>query len=364
MNHSCKKYISIAAFWLMPLLILSLRSTSVGQLNVDVSNAPLTSLPIGDLDFKTFGSNNWFFTININYPGSHPHVQLSAEIDIILADGTNLSNPAASLLTNPFEVDNQRTITNLDIGKNSDIKTQDFHFNQDAKDKLQNLALGIGKLPAGTYTFHLMISDQDVAGVSATKDVVLNLQNISRMDLILPQDNSQDPTVLPLFQWRYDGSNVQLFVYEKRSGSQSREDAASGVPQLQVQSGAPGFPSGSTSFQYPVVGARPLERGKTYVWKVIGLTGGTGGVGQQVPSELWEFTVQNTNNPDNNSPDLSLSFLTGLGEDILNQLSSGNLKPTGLLYIDGQLVSAADGEAILNDLKANPDKIIEIQIVQ
>ena len=175
----------------------------------------------------------------------------------------------------------------------------------------------------------------------------------------------ETPTAFPLFQWRYDGTDVQISVYQKQNASQSKEDAATGVPQLQIQTGTAGFLSGSNSFQYPTVGARPLEAGKTYVWKVIGLTNGTGGVGQQIPSELWEFTVLDPNNPQHDTSGSGApDFLTLLGEQLLGQLSGGNLSPTGLVYIDGQLVSAADVAAILADLKANPDKIIEITIVQ
>jgi hypothetical protein len=355
-------------FLVIPLLLLAVRQPALSQqLQVDVSYSPATSLGVNDLDFKTFGSNHWLFTINITYPGNHPNMQMTGELNVVLSDGTPISNPAMSLATYPFAVDNHRTVSNLDIGKSSDIRTQSFDFDSDAKEKIQKLALGTGKLPAGTYTFHMVVTDLDAPAQSAAKDIIFNLVNNSRLDLILPQDESSVPTPLPLFQWRYDGTDVQLSVYEKRRHHHSREEAASGIPQLQVKTGTPDFPSGSTSFQYPAVGARPLESGKTYVWKVVGLTSGSGGSGQEVPSELWEFTVGNRrDHGDNDTSGVGgkLPLLNGLGEDILKQLLNGSLVPTGIMFLDGKPIPAPEGEALLKNLISNPDKITEIQLVQ
>jgi hypothetical protein len=363
-----KKSFMRTTIWLVPVFLLVIGQPSFSQqLSVDVTYSPVTSLAIGDLDFKAFGSNHWLFTLNVDYPGRHDSMQLSGELNVVLSDGTPISNPAMTLTTDIFEVNNQRTVTNLDIGKSSDIKTQSFDYNSDAKDKIQKLALGTGKLPAGTYTFHMVITDLNAPAQSVAKDIVLNLENLSRMDLIMPQDEIEVPTPFPLFQWRYDGSDVQLSVYEKKQRHHSREEAASGVPQLQIQTGTPEFPSGSKSFQYPTTGARPLEPGKTYVWKVVGLTGGSGGSGQQVPSEIWEFTVTNANGHgdiDTSGLNEGLTFLNGLGEDILKQLLNGDLTPTGIMYIDGRPISAHEGQALLNNLTSNPDKIIKIELVE
>ena len=367
MMGTIKKSFSRTTFLLLSLFLLVVGQTvHAQQLVVDVSYSPATSLGVNDFDFKTFGSNRWLFTINITYLGIHPHMRMMGELNVVLSDGTPISNPALSLTTYQFNVTNYRTVTNLDIGKSSDIRTQSFDFNSDAKEKIQKLALGTGKLPAGTYTFHMFITD-DSTGQSAVKDIIFNLVNNSRLDLILPQDDSFVPTPLPLFQWRYDGTDVQLSVYEKREHHHSREEAASGIPQLQVKTGTPDFPSGSTSFQYPAVGARPLESGKTYVWKVVGLTNGSGGSGQEVPSELWEFTVGNMrDHGDNDTSGVGgkLPLLNGLGEDILKQLLNGSLVPTGIMFLDGKPIPAPEGEALLKNLISNPDKITEIQLVQ
>jgi hypothetical protein len=362
-----KNFMRTTLLLILLLLLVMGQTAQSQQLLVDVSYSPVTSLGVNDIDFKTFGSNHWLFTFNITYPGNHPNMQMTGELNVVLSDGTPISNPAMSLTTYPFAVDNHRTVSNLDIGKSSDIKTQSFEFNSDAKEKIQKLALGTGKLPAGTYTFHMVITDLDAPAQSVAKDIILNLVNISRLDLIMPQDGSPVPTPFPLFQWRYDGTDVQLSVYEKHRHDRSREDAASGIPQLQVKSGTPAFPSGSTSFQYPAVGARPLDPGKTYVWKVIGLTSGSGGSGQEVPSELWEFTVGNEgSHEDNDTSGVTgnLRFLNGLGEDILQQLLNGDLVPTGIMFLDGHLIPAHEGEALLKNLISNPDKISAIQLVR
>ena len=330
------------------------------------THVPLEQLSIGDIDFQHFTGSHLYFTLTM-MSDTVLTVHLEATIDINLADGTSYQN-AAHLITKPFPLPRVKTMTNLDLGKNSDIKTQTFDYSQEAKDKLQKLAFATGKLPAGTYTFSLKIVDEDNFTppiASQSQLITLTLSNISRMDLISPGDRSTVPTPFPMFQWIYDGDSVQVSVYAMLPHQHSKEEAASGVPQLVVHSGDPGLPVGSRSFQYPTSATRPLEPGKTYVWKVGGLTNGAGGPGTGINSEIWQFSVASSGGLTANQQNFvnQLQQLMGGNTDILNQLAGGTLQLTGTVTVDGQQVTAADIQHILNDLAANPDKIVSVEVV-
>ena len=279
------------------------------------------------------------------------------------------------MCTRPFSI--PRTVTNLDIGKNSDIKLEPgFKFSSEASDKIKNIALSTGKLPAGTYTFTVdLIGNADCNATSLlphTEVIVINIRNFSRVDLISPLNESAVPNTFPLFQWIYDGDSVEVTVAELKADQHSREEALSGVPMLDIRTGdASGLlPLGSHSLQYPSAGAgvRPLEQGKTYVWQVKGLSRGTGGAGATINSEIWQFSVGTSTTNESTSHEQEhtmslLQLLAGLNADVLNQLLGGNLQLTGYVMLNGRPVSAAEILRILNDLSANPDKVIDIQLV-
>jgi len=355
-------------------LLTALTMVSFAQPTFTLNYAHLTSLSIGDIDFKTFGSNNWFFTLSITNPAPSPQLRIHGDIGINLADGSINSLKAATLVTKPFPVNGSRTISNLDIGSVSDIKTETFQYDGDVKTKLQNQALGTGKLPAGTYTFDLWLSDSAGTEDSPHQQFVLNLENISRLDLTSPQDNENLGNMFPFFQWIYDGQDVELSVYEKRPTDQSKEDALSGTPMLRISTGTPGFPSGSKSLQYPASAVRSLEVGKTYVWQVKGATVGTGGVGTPINSEIWQFKVIDPTNSTSlysSNADTTdgivnriLNLLPGMTQELIDQLLAGNYTMSGVFLVDGVPTSAADVAAILRMLAANPDRVIEITLVQ
>jgi len=346
------------------IVLVTFSSASAQQLSLNVVHSPLDQLSIADIDFSHFTNDHLYFTLTI-ISDIERLVHLEVGIDISLADGNGFPN-AATLITKSFLVPRIRTITNLDLGKNADIITQSFDYSSEAKDKIQKLAFATGRLPAGTYTFNLKVVDDTTSSVSAAKTITLSLTNISHLDLLSPQDGSTVPTVFPLFQWIYDGDSVEVSVYEFLSQQHSKEEAASGVPQLDVRSGDPNLPVGSRTFQYPTSAARPLQPGKTYVWKVRGLTAGAGGAGNDINSEIWQFTMPSSVGDLNTGQQnfiSQLQLLLGGNPDILNQLMNGSLQVTGEVTIDGHSVSPADLQRILNDLAANPDRVVGIQIV-
>lgn len=357
----------IVALGLTLLVLVGFVGSVHGQVTISTSHIPIDQLNVGDIDFQTGGNRNWFFTISISGPPQTVSLLFQASAQLPDANFEN----ALQFETDTFHI--PLTFTNLDIGSTSNIKIKPgtrVEFNEEAKTRIQNEALATGKLPAGTYTFNLTLHDAQGNEIPTQGDrqIVLTLRNISRLDLISPRDEESVSNPFPLFQWIFDGTRVELSVYERLPQHHSREEAAQGTPSLvQVLEGV-------RSFQYPTTAPRPLEPGKTYVWKVRGFVSGSGGVNTVINSEIWEFSVASTGGLSGNrltgggggSQNLinQLQNLPGLGSSILAQLNSGNLQFTGVLLLNGVPVSSAEILAILNDLSQNPDKIIDIQFIE
>ncbi len=367
----------LTAISLLLVSILFLKTPSLSQecqqpVCLSESHGDFSQLTIGDIDFENFGSSRWLFTINVNTFGSlQMEVKLSVSIDVALASD-NFPN-AVSFRTMPITA--PKSFTNIDIGKNGSIKIEpgSFHYSSEATDKIKNVALSTGKLPTGTYTFNLTAEDVLNASNFSTTQFVVIIQNPSRVELTSPMDNSSVPSAFPLFQWQYDGDQVELSVYEKLPQHQSNEEALTGTPYLVVRSGDPLLPAGVRTLQYPTAGARSLEEGKTYVWTVKAIASGSGGSDAGVNSQIWQFTISTSGGSagSNNSVEhfvtteqLSeqLQEIPGIDAKSLKKLLS-DYQMTGDIYINGQKISAAELKQLLEELLANPDRIVEMKVI-
>jgi hypothetical protein len=343
------------------------------QLHLNETHADINQLTIGDIDFENFGSQNWFFTLDMSCENCLPltTVRLFVNVDIVLADAQYTD--AVRFNTEPFQL--PRSISNTDIGRDGSVEIQPgtFAFSEEAKDKIKNTALATGKLPDGTYTFHLRIEDISSLSASDSRDIVLTIRSFSRIELLSPLDNSDVPTTFPLFQWAFDGEGVELSVYEKMAHHQSNEEALSGTPLLVVRSGDAGLPVGVRTFQYPTAGVRALELGKSYVWVVRSLSTGTGGSDAGLNSEVWQFTVSQTGGGMTNN--LAEQFATteelgnflndipGMDVEALKRLLD-EYQMTGDIYINGQKISVMELRLLLEELLRNPDRIIEMKVTE
>ena len=337
------------------------------QLHVTASHADVSQLTVGDIDFQNFGSQHWFFTLNVDGTPNQ-NVRLFLRIDVALPSA--FYGDAVTMETEPFTT--PRSISNLDIGKNGTIRTEpgSFHYSNEAKDAVQSLALATGRLPVGTYTFNIKVENVDVPLVADSTQVVLTLQNFSTIELLNPQDEGTVSSPFPLFQWQYDGDKVELLVYEKLPQNQSKEDALSGTPYLDVHSGDPGLPVGVHTFQYPTGGVRALEDGKTYVWTIRSIQSGSGGSDAGSNSQVWEFTVASSGEAPNNPADQYVSTeqisdqlqdIPGVDVAALKQLLT-DYQLSGDVYLNGQKISLDELRQLLAELLANPDRIIELKV--
>ncbi len=369
MSPQHKRWFTIFSFFLFSLFLFN--GLSHAQVTITTNYAEIDQLTVGDLDFESFGSQHWFFTVNIDAPPA-TQVKLFLRVDVSLAE--DYFQNAVSLTTLPFSA--PRSFTNLDLGKNGTIQIEpgSFQFSSEAKDKIKNIALATGKLPTGTYTFYLRAENavNPVLGADSTQ-IVLTLRPPSRIELISPMNNNTVTSAFPMFQWQYDGDQVELSVYEKLPQHTSNEEALTGTPYLTVRTGDPGLPAGVRTYQYPASAARALEAGKSYVWAVKSITSGTGGSDAGLNSEIWLFTVpSSTGGSGSNDPveqivetqELAdqLQELPGMDVSALQELLR-QYQMTGDIYLNGQKISLLELQQILNDLLSNPDRIVEMKVI-
>lgn len=316
------------------------------QPSMTVSHTNVDELSPAEIDFEHFESRASLFTITIANTCSL-HVVLRGSIEIFLADGT-LSGNAGMFTTRPFPVDPPgKTISNMDLGRNGAVSTV-FSFDDNAKQRLQDVSLSTGKFPAGQYTIHLQLLDASLDPIGNPVDIRFDLRNISRVELRSPRDG-EATNEFPLFEFYQDGDHAVLTVAEK-SPDQSREDAISRKPPM-VEVDL----TGPNSFLY--AGGRPLEDGKTYVWKVVGKKRGTGGVENEVSSTIGLFTVSASGGGGVNDAILNQleEILGPRYSSIFTQIRAGGFHLTGTYGLNGSTLTQSELLNLLNKLREIAD---------
>lgn len=318
-------------------------------LSMQVSSAPVQQLGLADVDVDHFESHALLFTVHIfNTRAVDLLAQLHVTLMVTLADGS--SYPAAvDFTTEPFSVPpSGRTVTNLDIGKSKEIKTQSFSYDENAKARVQNIALATGSFPAGTYVFHMSLSQLNPLCEAGDEEIEYVLQNPSRVELRQPVDGAAT-NEFPFFEFYHDANRATLTVAELQPG-QSREDAITRKPpMLEVEL------RGQHSFLY--AGGRPLEEAKTYVWQVVSKILVSGGTDNTISSPIWSFTVSNTSG--GTAQDAILNQLEEIFgsryPSIFEQIHRGGFGLTGKYRSDHSPLSQAELLNLLNELRELSD---------
>jgi hypothetical protein len=316
-------------------------------LSMTTSYAPVERLSVAEIDFQHFESRTLLFTLNItNTQLVDVYASLSIILHIKLASGTPVPDPSLTFITKPFVIPpGGRVLTNLDIGRGAqDIRDSLFEFPQEVKEKVQDVALGTGKFPAGIYTFNLELHALGCAPVTTTP-IVFNLLNPSRVELRSPRDG-ETTTQFPLFEFYMEGQRGTLTVAEK-SADQSREDAIARRPaMLEAQL------NGENAYLYS--GGRPLEDGKSYVWTVTTSALDVGGLSSGNSSPIGLFTV--ARDASLTQDDLILTILEQmLGQRygaLFEQIRSGGLKLSGRYDLNGSALTQTELLELVNELRA------------
>jgi hypothetical protein len=329
----------------------------VCPLNLSITYAPVQQLTIHDVDLKNFESHTLLFTLRIvNDTDVAVTTKLRINLNIRLANGESYPD-AFTYLSQDFNVPHGIfTITNLDFGKSGKIQTEESNLSDEAKTNVEDVALATGKFPPGRYTYYFSLENTRCGTVDADEPVILIIENPTRVELISPRDG-ETTNEFPLFQFAHDGNRAVLTVAEQRA-DQSRDDAIDRQPpMISIEL------VGQNSFLYS--GGRPLEKGKTYVWRVMSMITGPGLKDVGTSSVINSFTVSESTEPSDlesgkdvvtHTDDEIYALLKELcGEANKPYLES--LRESGLLFtafsLNGQSMSRAEVSAMLQSLIAS-----------
>lgn len=327
-----------------------LRAQPTCGLSMQITNTPVEHLGLADVDVDHFESRALLFTVQIsNNAGVDRQAQLHVALMITLADGTTYPT-AVEFTTESFTVPALvgRTVTNLDIGKTKEIKTENFTYDENAKNRIQNIALGTGSFPAGRYLFRFSLIQVTPLCDAGNHDIEIVLHNPSRVELRLPADGVTT-NEFPFFQFYQDAGRARLTVAELQPG-QSREDAITHKPpMLETEL------TDQNSLLYS--GGRPLEQGKTYVWQVVSEVLASGGADNTIASPIWSFTVSSA--AEGTAEDaiiLQLKEIFGSRfPAIFDQISRGQFRLTGKFTDNQAPLSQTDLLNLLNELRELSD---------
>jgi hypothetical protein len=320
------------------------------QLSMTVNVVPVEQLSIVDIDFQRFESRSLLFTLNITSNSLIPvDARLHISMDIMLADGSVLNGAIPDVASSVFSVPpDGRVLTNLNIGRNSpDVKFTGIQLSDEAKAKVEDVALATGRFPAGRYDVKITL-EPVACGTSTDRDVIFILKNSSSVELRAPRDG-ETTNEFPFFEFYKDCDRAVLTVAEK-SPDQSREEAISHQPSmLEAELGA------MNSFLYS--GGRPLEQNKSYVWQIVCKNRVSGGTDNEVKSVIGVFTVSETAGAGTDDAILrQLEEILGPRyEAIFTQLRDGNFKLSGNYTNNNVPISQSELLNLINELREVAD---------
>ncbi|HTY36631.1 MAG TPA: hypothetical protein VMH23_05950 [Bacteroidota bacterium] len=350
-GRRCTLWLLLTGLLLLPAML------SAQGIQVTAISAPVTTLGIGDVDFVNSPTPKWLFTIDINTGGRSITAVMRISLSVRLASGERYENPpAVELLTKAFAVNSTRTITNLDIGKGKAIGDSSYTKDPAAKKKFEEVALPSGTMPAGTYTFHVEVSEVSATPANpGTTDFTISLYNPTSMELLFPSDGDDEVGPLPLFQWMFDGLRSHIAIFEKLPSQSTLEEATTGDTVLSKL-------VDQTVFQYPSNGVRSLQPGKTYVWFVEGFVRSAGGVDQRIMSPLRSFKVEARPGAMSSLLDELEQALDPKYKPVFDQIRSEGLSPFGATLVNGAAVSGPDLQKLLDFIRNNPGAVLTVSV--
>ncbi len=253
-----------------------------------------------------------------------------------------------------------------------------------AGDDLIGELSGSTTLPRDTYAIEVTLFSMtdsrgrtnlasDVVEIGGTDDLTSSVE-VGEIYLKTPGDvlGSESEITNPYPQFNWEGetkASYRLLVVEQNE---------QGNPESLMQSAKSSSPVGEggsllefenldvvvegNSFQYPSSGAQPLERGKTYYWRVLATIRSSGDV-EEVSSEIWNFTLIDQTQP--NTPETPVSeeleeaIIQLVGEESYRRLSERGFELESVEY-DGQQFTGMAATMKLEELlqKIRDEEII------
>ncbi len=380
-----KKFLSI-------LIVLLLFFSALPRMNAQSFNFGLQVFePLPELDLAAF-------IVNKNLSGTPRIMQITMTpgIDVILeliiwwrpAERSDYySNPLYRFTTHPFV--SRAVLSNNEISQFSDI-----NINEDESDEDQIEANRVNGKLTGAYRIIARAYDMNngVLG-SAEAEAIISNPTVSSLIIYEPQANEEvDPNLPLLVKWgglqmsNSAAVNYQLIGNVRENANQSLEDALNSG--IQVIFNNP--PSAITELNVQLT--EIAARGSEAVLQVKALIDAPGGANEYYsPIVNVKFTSTSTETAGFGNIDNNVIRL--LGENLLNELGGGttgddegttdltgtenvqrilNMLLNGQITFDqissmtdenGNTLTQAEVDAILNYLQANPSSIIRMEFI-
>ena len=254
------------------------------ELTVNVPN--VNQIYAADLDIEHFKSSQILFIASLRSLVNTPvELKLKVQINVTLPDQPRFEIAEATSTPLTLSPGETKYITNVDLsGPDPPIHLEKPPYYGPEFDKIKNVAMATGKMPAGIYEFIVSCLTPDEQTTLSTYQTQIVVTNPGRLELRLPADRDVVSTQFPHFEWTADADTVILSVFEKLPYQTNPEEIVSGVPVLKTV-------VGGKSFNYPPggPGVRPLAYGKTYYWYIEVPPSALRSSPQK--SEIWSFTL-------------------------------------------------------------------------
>ncbi|MCH8928760.1 MAG: hypothetical protein IIB39_08615 [Candidatus Marinimicrobia bacterium] len=358
---------------------------SFGQVTVrvdeQISPDNIVIFYVGDFDLKDASSNPLIFQYRIS-ADAYP-------VEVVMRLQMNATVPSLSLsneqilfaLTDPFTITAPITISNRVIDESTEeiideagnvvnfsvARTE--QLDAGTQDELVDAVTRSGKLPAGVYTFELLVTSTDASDPSTIYSFenpkIIEISNPTTLDLIAPGGSLSEEleifTLFPIFQWESQGCEyfIRLSEYDPTVHS-SVEEALNDISNLPFPDdggyfgGDDGEGLQSTTLQYPLTGAKELEYGKYYAWSVRKICETTAGP-EIRNSDIYVFRVANLAGDADAGPaaggvitDPVISALQTIIGDAFDGLFSGDGELAGFVQVSNIVLNgeAAAAEAV------------------
>ena len=333
-----------------------------------LTNKNLDALYLADIDLQNFDTAEDIFAITITKNSDQEFRNCYFYFEL-----TRDNEAVVTATSDPFTVPasfTEKTFTNRDLSSGFDFgEGQVAYFHQvnlsSLTNQLRDEILKSGKLPVGIYKIIVELRQQNLNQyIGHGERVLLQARNPNYLQLVspgVPAGNGLTANVytqFPVFQWAGNGTDYQVFVYEKKEMMQTYDDIVNSQPNWASER------LNKFSIQYPQSATViPLEFGKTYFW-MVRMYSETSGGEETLDSEVWEFTLVN---PDHSS-DLQnqmvredvLQFLAEfLGpqiEEVRASLEGYQLKR---IRFNGEEITLSQLYEILNRYKGESFKIVD-----
>ncbi len=348
--------------------------------SVELLLAPLLGsaqvIYVSDFDFLQQGNAELLFVLRFTN-STRTQVKLVFEVT---KDGERIASAESDFFSLPGNLAGYE-VTNIQLmnGFSFPGETENIQFDQtnihNPSDQFQDDLFGSGQLPRGKYrlTATLFTPSGDIYGQGGSSEI--SVLNPTYIDLVEPGNqagSSLVPTInneFPVFQFNTDYSDplvmvnqpYRLRVYKKLETHGSVDEVLTTTPQLDIN-------IGTTNFQYPTVGAQPLESGFTYYWQVttdFPTTNGTDFLQSPIFQFKYESGMSGISGDDKNEAansvlELLRSIIGNRADQVAAMLNSYDLK---YIRVNNQTITTQQLFEILDNYEGSTVKISDLEVI-